>query len=173
MAEIKAIVYESQTGFTKEYAEMLAEKLQVPAITTNDNSIFFGTRDQVIFLGWICAGKINGLRLANVKFNPVIIVGVGMTPPSDKYAYEIAMQNNIDKPFFYLQGGLRRERLSLFYKLLFKLHTNYILRKFKKDKRNTTRQERQMAFFIKNGGSFVNAESLKPVIEKYNNISDY
>ncbi len=61
MAEIKAIVYESNTGFTKGYAELLSSIINVPAIPVIDNSMIFDKREAVIFLGWVCAGKINGL----------------------------------------------------------------------------------------------------------------
>ena len=121
MAGIKAIVYESNTGFTREYAELLSSIINVPAIPVIDNSMIFNEREPVIFLGWVCAGKINGIRMARLKFNPVIIAGVGMTPQSDKYAFALAQQNNIDVPFYYLQGGIHRERLKGFYKMMFRL----------------------------------------------------
>ena len=41
MAEIKAIVYESNTGFTKGYAELLSSIINVPAIPVIDNSMIF------------------------------------------------------------------------------------------------------------------------------------
>ncbi len=172
MAEIKAIVYESNTGFTKEYAELLSKMINLPAISTTDNSLIFGTRDRVIFLGWICAGKISGLRLAKVRFNPAIIVGVGMTPASDKHAFDIAMQNNIDKPFYYLQGGMHREKLKGFYKIMFNLLTRPILRKAEKGSSKLTDEEKQMANLIKNGESFVKPENLNEIVAKYKEISE-
>ena len=172
MAEIKAIVYESNTGFTKEYAELLSGIIKVPAIPTIDNSMIFGEREPVIFLGWICAGKINGLRLAVLKYNPIIIAGVGMTPMSDVYAFALAQQNNIDVPFYYLQGGIHRERLKGFYKMMFKLVANPILRKADKDKSQLTENDLQMVNLIKNGGSFVKPENLDEIVKKYEEISN-
>ena len=78
MAEIKAIVYESNTGFTKEYAELLSEIIGIPAIPTIDISMFHGEREPVIFLGWVCAGKINGIRpVEKCCLNPIQIPGRG------------------------------------------------------------------------------------------------
>jgi hypothetical protein len=171
MAEIKAIVYESNTGFTKEYAELLSKTIGIPAIPTIDNSILFGDREAVIFLGWVCAGKINGIRMARLKFNPVIIAGVGMTPQSDKYAFALAQQNNIDVPFYYLQGGLHREKLKGFYKMMFKMVANPILRKAEKGKSQLTEHEKQMVSLIKNGGSFVSRENLEELIKKYEEVN--
>lgn len=171
MAEIKAIVYESNTGFTKEYAELLSEIIGIPAIPTIDNSMFHGEREPVIFLGWVCAGKINGIRMARLKFNPIIIAGVGMTPQSDKYAFALAQQNNIDVPFYYLQGGMHRERLKGFYKIMFNMVARPILRKAEKGKSQLTEQEQYMVDLIKNGGSFVCRENLKELIKKYEEIN--
>lgn len=171
MAEIKAIVYESNTGFTKEYAELLSSIINVPAIPVIDNSMIFDDREAVIFLGWICAGKINGLRMARLKYNPMIIAGVGMTPMSDKYAFAIAQQNNIDVPFFYLQGGIHREKLRGFYKMMFKMVANPILRKADKGKSQLSEEEQQMISLIKNGGSFVSRDNLNEIVKKYKEIN--
>ncbi|MBO7572160.1 MAG: hypothetical protein J6T48_08410 [Bacteroidales bacterium] len=171
MAGIKAIVYESNTGFTKEYAELLSEIIGIPAIPVIDNSMFHGEREPVIFLGWVCAGKINGIRMARLKFNPVIIAGVGMTQQSDKYAFALAQQNNIDVPFYYLQGGLHRERLKGFYKIMFKMVANPILRKAEKGKSQLSEHEQYTVDLIKNGGSFVKHENLEELIKKYKEIN--
>ncbi len=171
MAEIKAIVYESNTGYTKQYAEMLSAATGLPAISTIEKTLF-GKRDAVIFMGWICAGKINGLRLAKVKYNPMIIVGVGMTRPSNEYAFDIAMQNNIDGLFFYLQGGIHRERLKGFYKLMFKAYTRPYLRKSENGKSQLSKDEIELVDTIKNGNSFVKAENLTPIIEKYEELKN-
>lgn len=171
MAEIKAIVYESNTGNTRRYAEMLSEILSIPAFSTMDNSVLFGKRDEVIFLGWICAGKVNGLRLANVKYNPIIIAGVGMMPPSEEYALDIKRQNNIDEPFFYLQGGVQREKQKGFYKVMFKALTHPLLHKWEKDKTQLKENEIQLVDIIKNGESFVNEKNLSAIISKYKELS--
>ena len=172
MAEIKAIVYESNTGFTKEYAELLSEIIGIRAIPTIDYSMFYGEREPVIFLGWVCAGKINGIRMARLKYNPVIIAGVGMTPQSDKYAFALAQQNNIDVPFYYLQGGIHRERLKGFYKMMFKLVVRPVLRKARKGKSELSEYEKQMVDLIKNGGSFVKRENLNDLIAKYRELAE-
>ena len=171
MSEIKAIVYETNTGFTKEYAELLSSIINVPAIPVIDNSMIFDNREAVIFLGWVCAGKINGLRMARLKYNPMIIAAVGMTPMSDKYAFVLAQQNGIDVPFYYLQGGIHREKLKGFYKFMFKMVANPILRKAGKGKSQLSEHEQQMVSLIKNGGSFVCRENLEALIRKYEEIS--
>ena len=172
MAEIKAIIYESNTGFTKEYAELLSEIIGIPAIPTIDNSMIFGEREPVIFLGWICAGKINGIRMARLKYNPVIIAGVGMTLPSELYAYRIAQENNIDVPFFYLQGGIHREKLKGFYKMMFNMGVRPLLRKAEKNKSQLSENKQRLVDLIKNGGSFVDRKNLDEIVAMYKKISE-
>lgn len=171
MAEIKAIVYESNTGNTRRYAEMLSDILQIPVFSTIDNSALFGKRDEVIFLGWICAGKINGLRLAKVKYNPVIIVGVGMMPPKNEYVLDIKMQNNIDESFFYLQAGVNPQRLKGFYKLMFKALTRSLLRKAEGGYSQLSESDKSLVDIIKNGESFVSKENLSEIVKKYKELT--
>ena len=180
MAEIKAIVYESNTGFTKKYAELLSEELEklspdkkkIPAIPVTDNSMIFGEREPVIFLGWICAGKINGIRMARLKYNPVIIAGVGMTLPSELYAYRLAQQNNIDVPFFYLQGGIHPKELKGFYKLMFNLGVRPLLRKAEKGRSQLSEGKKRLVDLIKNGGEFVDSKNLDDIVAMYKKISE-
>ncbi|MCF0206448.1 MAG: hypothetical protein HUK15_03370 [Bacteroidales bacterium] len=172
MAQIKAIVYSSNTGFTKEYAELLSKIIGLPAVSVNDHSTIFSDKESVIFLGWICAGKINGLRLARFCYNPEIIVGVGMTPQSESYAFEIFQQNNIEAPFFYVQGGLHRERHKGFYKFMFKMLTNPILKKAKKGMSQLSDEDKQKISLIKNGCSFVSEDKLTDIVAKYHEMQE-
>lgn len=65
---LKAIVYESNTGHTKEYAEMLGKKLEIPAFTIKEAKKELNKNDEIIFLGWIFATKIMGLNKVK-KYN--------------------------------------------------------------------------------------------------------
>ena len=53
------IVYESKTGFTKKYADMLAAKTGFKAYSVK-NFANAGLYDEIIFLGWMKAGSIQG-----------------------------------------------------------------------------------------------------------------
>ena len=58
---IKSIVYKSNTGHTKQYAEMLSEVLNVPAYDLKEAKSNLKKNDEIVFLGWVCATKIQGL----------------------------------------------------------------------------------------------------------------
>ena len=55
------IVYESKTGFTKKYADMLAAKTGLKVFPVKEISKV-GKDEEIIFLGWMKAGKIQGLN---------------------------------------------------------------------------------------------------------------
>ena len=57
---MKAIIYTSNTGFTRKYAQMLSEKLSLPAYNAGlgEDKKSLSKSDDVIYMGWISANKI-------------------------------------------------------------------------------------------------------------------
>lgn len=53
MTVIDAIIYKSNMGHTKKYAEMLSEILNIPAVTTRYAFTKLPKGSKVIFMGWI------------------------------------------------------------------------------------------------------------------------
>lgn len=66
---IKAIVYESNTGHTMQYAKMLSEKLNIPCFTIEKAKTNLQKQDEIIYFGWICATKICGLRKVKDRYS--------------------------------------------------------------------------------------------------------
>ena len=64
------IVYESNTGHTEKYANMLAKKLNLTSIPLKQYKI---DSEPIIFLGWLFANNIQGYKKvkdkANIKLN--------------------------------------------------------------------------------------------------------
>ena len=57
-----AIIYTSQTGFTKQYAEWLAEEVKGDCFTIKEaEKKDFSGYDAVVFGGWCFAGTIKNL----------------------------------------------------------------------------------------------------------------
>ena len=107
---LKAIVYESSTGHTKRYAEMLSEKIKVPALTATEARKQLKRNDEIIFLGWIAATKIKGLAKVK-KYNVKCVGAVGIYPKEDACVASLVTRNKLDKPLFYLRGGLNNDKL--------------------------------------------------------------
>ncbi|QHQ63379.1 flavodoxin domain-containing protein [Anaerocolumna sedimenticola] len=154
------IVYESKTGFTKRYADMLAAKTGLRVFRVKELSRI--TQDEeVIFLGWMKAGKIQGLDKLR-KYNIKAVCGSGTGRTAEPDTETVAARNKIKGiPFFYLRGGcfpLRELKgtdkimLSMFLKML----------KSRKDK--DERLEEAITI-IENGFDGVKEENLEPVLE--------
>ena len=57
---MNAIIYTTNTGSTKNYAKLLAQKTGLPAYSLAEakKQVFAGA--EVIYLGWIMAGSVKG-----------------------------------------------------------------------------------------------------------------
>ena len=107
------IVYQSRTGFTQQYAEMLGESehLEVLPLKEAEQKLSSGT--PVFFLGPLSAGRIVGLERARKAFLLRGVCGVGMSPPSPELPEKLRQDNQLDGlPVFYLQGGWAPDRVS-------------------------------------------------------------
>lgn len=95
------IVYTSNTGFTKKYADMLAEKTGFPVYNIKELFKVKGG-EEIIYLGWIKAGRIQGLSKV-LKNHAVKAVCATGTAKTIKPSQEVFQKNNKIQslPFFY------------------------------------------------------------------------
>ena len=73
---MEAVVYTSNTGSTEHYAKLLGHELSVSVYSTEEagNKLPAGT--EIIYLGWIMAGKIQGYGLARKKYKICAVCAV-------------------------------------------------------------------------------------------------
>ena len=62
------IIYESKAGHTLKYVEMLSKKLNIPFYSSKEASKKLKSNDKIIYLGWICAGKVKGINKIQNKY---------------------------------------------------------------------------------------------------------
>lgn len=144
------VIYKSVTGFTKEYAEMIAQEIDCTLIefkkVTADIMSNFNT---VIFGGRMYAGTIDGLKSARKLFeqskaSQFIIYATGAIPNEAKDTIDEMWSNNLSSrelleiPHFYMQGGLRYEKMPFLDKMMMK--TFGFMMKKKKDKNEYEKQ---------------------------------
>lgn len=120
------IVYESKTGFTKKYAEILAKKTNLKVFRTNELSNV-SKEEEIIFLGWMNAGRIQGLNKLR-KHKIIAVCGSGTGRTAEPNVDTVIARNKIENtPFFYLRGGclplkelkgMDKIMLSMFVKML-------------------------------------------------------
>ena len=158
------IVYRSNTGFTKEYAEMLAkaEKMKVCPLAEAQGKV--GPGESVFFMGPLMAGHISGVDQAVKKFTVKGVCGVGMSPASPQVLETLSKANYVpDAPIFYLQGGWAPKKVSWLKRRMVGMATKS-MREALRDKgsRRTPEEEAQYQMLVK-GGSFVAFEKLEDI----------
>lgn len=159
------IVYESKTGFTRRYAEMLAAKTGLKVFNVKEVSKV-DKKEEVIFLGWMKAGTIQGLNKAR-KHNQNIkaVCASGTARSVEPNTEAVIARNRIEgKPFFYLRGGcLPLKELKGMDKILLSMFVKVL--KGRKDKDEVTEEAISN---IENGFDGVKEENLEPVLQWLN-----
>ena len=158
------IVYTSNTGNTRQYANYLKEDLGLPAYHLErlpENAY----DEDAIYLGWIMAGSVAGYKKAAAFVNIKCVVGVGMSPEVDGMADKLREKMSVpdDVPVFYLQGGYDRKKLKGYHKALMVAVEKVILRNFK-DMSEEEKAENPTYRMIKEGYSVVSKDRLAGVL---------
>ena len=153
--KVSAIVYTSNTGFTAQYATLLAHQTGLPLHRLEECDLPRDT--QVLFLGWLCAGKIQGLKQAMGRFQVVGICAVGMGPEAD--TAKLARDNRCEGlPLFYLLGGYAPARIKGRYKMMMAMMKAILSRR-------TDRASQKAVEAITRGADWVDAAHLAPVLD--------
>ena len=158
------IVYRSSTGFTKEYAEMLAkaEKMKVCPLSEAQGKV--GPGETVFFMGPLMAGHISGVDQAVKKFAVKGVCGVGMSPASQQTLDPLAKANYVPgAPIFYLQGGWAPKKVGWLKRRMVGMATRS-MREALQNKKRTPEEDKQLDFLL-HGGSFVAFENLEAIRE--------
>ena len=155
---VKAIIYNSSTGHTSRYAKMLSEKLDIPCYTIKDANGKVNSNDEIIYLSWVCANMITGINKIKNKYKVKCYGAVGLYPKSEENTNNLIKTNNIEKPLFYLQGGLDYNKLNWLKTKILHMVGKYL------EKENSN-QGVQLAKIFENGADFVKEENLKEIVE--------
>jgi len=167
MKDIKAIVYKSNTGYTKTYAEMLAQKTGIPCYDLNTAGRTVAGGSSIIFMGWLMAGIIKGYKSAKDKFNVTAVCAVGMSDGEFQYQHVVDNNKLEGIPTFVLQGGFDMKKLTGPYKLMMQVMKS-TAGKGLSEKTDRTPAEDDMLELLMNGGSRISEENLEGIIDWIN-----
>lgn len=118
------VLYNSHTGFTQRYAELIGKELDCPVRALKDTpadlsqygTVVFGSRLHAgIFDGWKKAQKL----LAKRGAKKLVIYATGAMPNEAEEQIQKVWEQNLTPeerktvPHFYLQAGLCREKLGV------------------------------------------------------------
>ncbi|HJJ65395.1 MAG TPA: hypothetical protein O0X48_03720 [Methanocorpusculum sp.] len=153
------IVYESNTGFTKQYAEMLSEAVGLPALPMVQAVSKVPRGTEIFFLGWVCGGKITGLPVASKRFIVEGAAAVGIVYPHPDVIAELSKVNKLSCPLFYLQGGVDPKKLGYFKRKILSMIAQNL-----EHQENKTAAIWDLADTLRIGGSYVSGANLEPVV---------
>ena len=164
---MRAIVYTSNTGSTEKYAKMLSHQIVVPAYSMKEAEKMIKPGAEIIYLGWIMAGKIKGYAQAAKKYRIQAVCGVGMGQTGTQLT-EVRTKNKIPQriPLFTLQGTFDIKKLHGVYKMMMNVMVK-TAGKALADKSDRTSEDDDMLDMMLNGSERVNAENLRYIIDWY------
>lgn len=154
---VKAIIYQSKTGHTKEYAENLSKELNIPCYCVCEAKEKINKKDEIIYLSWVRATTLVGYKKMNKKYQIQCVGAVGAYPKSLEYTKQLKDYNHMNQELFYLRGGINYAKLSKFDGRLLKIVGKAIAMENPRDK--------AMIQLFAVGGNFVNRKQLKPMID--------
>lgn len=164
-----AIVYTSNTGYTEQYAKMLAEKTNLPIYSLEQASEKLKPTDEIIYFGWLMAGAVVNYKVAAKHFKIKAVCAVGLCE-TGTIAEKVRKTNSIPESaaLFTLQGGYSPKKLKGMHKFIMSLVTKALIKKI--EKINSPREsDIEMKNALINGGSFVKEENLAEIEAFLNN----
>lgn len=166
-----AVIYNSQTGFTKRYAQwiadaFLADCVELSAAKNKD----FSQYDAIVFGGWACGGTISKLawfksHIDQWKGKKLIAFCVGASPIESPQVQPALDQNFTDEEkknvkVFYCPGGFDYEKMPLPSKLMMKVFTKVL-----KSKKNKNDYEQEMLKMISSSYDISDKKYIEPIID--------
>lgn len=133
------VIYQSSTGFTKRYAQWIAEVLNCRAVSVKEMTETDLTEsDTVIFGGWIMGNGIVGYdKIKDKKIRKLVVFAVGASESSEGICRAITEANQLgDTPFFYLPGGMQSDNLNFFVRFMLKQLKKSIAKKAEKSEQD-------------------------------------
>ncbi|MDK2867451.1 MAG: hypothetical protein PWP51_2340 [Clostridiales bacterium] len=167
------VIYKSSTGFTEQYAGMIATALKCPALKLGDTGDL-NQYDLVIFGGWVRAAKIVGLKTALKKVNrqsgqKMVVFAVGANEQTAENTNHLKTENlnagNEQIPFFYLQGGFAPEKLNFFLHMMLKNVAKSIEKKDAANPGSLSKEDQEFLTFFRSSHNDVSEENLTEMLK--------
>lgn len=171
MANDIVVIYNSQTGFTKRYAQWISEALDCTCVEFDKaKELDLDKYGTIIFGGWACAGTVSKLKwfknnIIKWKDKKLAVFCVGGSPIENPEV-EIAMKKLLSDEehklvhVFYCPGGFNYEKMSASSKLMMRVFISAL--KAKKDK---TEEDKLMIEMISKSYDISDKKYIIPILE--------
>lgn len=165
-----AVIYNSQTGFTKKYAEWISKEAGADCIELRSaKKQNFDKYDAIVFGGWACAGRISKISWFKSNIDKwsdktLITFCTGGTP-AESPEIETFLSNNFSQTerkkvhVFYCPGGFNYDKMSAGSKLMMKM-----VQKMVGAKKDKTESDIEMLKMISRSYDISDKKYIEPII---------
>lgn len=166
------VIYTSQTGFTKRYAEWITEETGADLFELDKvkkkGDDFFGGYDAILYAGWCMAGKVVKSdwfisKAEGLKSKRLVVVAVGASP-NENPDVEVAMNKVLtaeQKKYikvFYCQGGIDYDKM--------KGPSRFAMKMFSKSlAKSKDEKSREMGEYISRSYDISDKKFIEPVVD--------
>lgn len=161
---MQAIVYTSKNGHTAEYAEILGRQTGLPVYSLKDAEKQIENGTPIIYLGWLMASRVRGLNKAKKKFKVSAVCGIGLCD-TGTLLQEVQKANALseDFPLFTMQGGMDKDKLKGFDKLLINMLTKGLA-----SQKERSETDERMLNLLTHSENFVSEKNTTDFMKWYN-----
>lgn len=168
------VIYNSQTGFTKKYAEWIAEKAPAECVEySKAKKLNLESYDTIIFGGWAIAGSISKIKwfkknISKWQGKKLVAFCVGASPIENPEIDEaLAKWSNEDElknvKIFYCPGGLDYDKMSATSRTMMKMFVKML--NAKKDK---TEDDLNQIKMVSGSYDISDIKYIEPILEYIN-----
>lgn len=173
-----AVMYNSQTGFTKKYAEWISEAVGADCFELGTaKKQDFDIYDAIVFGGWACAGKISKISWFKSNMDKwsdkMLVVFCTGGSPAQSPEIETFLHGNFSEKerkmvhVFYCPGGFSYEKMSTGSKLMMKMFQKMV--GAKKDK---TEADIEMLKMISHSYDISDKKYIESIIKLFHDKTD-
>lgn len=167
----KLVVYTSQTGFTRRYAEWVAERMRADIFDLKDvqkkDMEYFKGYDAIVYAGWCMAGKVVKVnwfldKASGLKEKKLAVIAVGGSP-IDNPDVDVSMKNLMTDEqrqyikAFYCQGGINYEKMKFGSRLAMKAFVKVL-------KNSKDEKQREVGNLIDHSYDISDVKYIDPII---------
>lgn len=168
------IIYTSQTGFTKKYAQWLADKVSGDLMDLKEakkkRDDFFESYDAICYGGWAMAEKIAKVKwflekAEGWKDKRLAVFCVGGTPNGEPQA-DLMLKNALTEEqrkyirIFYCQGGMNYEKMSAPTRVTMKMFVSAV-----RNKKDATEEQKKMFERMSSSYDISDIRFVEPIAE--------
>lgn len=168
------IIYTSQTGFTKKYAQWLADKVSGDLMDLKEakkkRDDFFESYDAICYGGWAMAEKIAKVKwflekAEGWKDKRLAVFCVGGTPDGEPQV-DLMLKNALTEEqrkyisIFYCQGGMNYEKMSAPTRVTMKMFVSAV-----RNKKDATEEQKKMFERMSSSYDISDIRFVEPIAE--------